>query len=447
MYDRFCSHQGNEQEVRESLPQLQELDLSENLLSSWLVLQQLGTAMPSLACVNLTHNFMAMPTPDKLRGTPHNQSLRILVLNKCCLSWSQVVLIQESVPSLQELHLCSNSISRLSASDNGAPLFPRLQLLDLEDNNISDWEEVMHLSHLPCLRHLWLGGNQLQRINLQPGSTAFQHLQTILLRDNTLSSWGDVDSINRLISITDLRLSGNPILNDARGGGRYEVVARVQGLAMLNGSAVRQRERRDCELRYLRAVLGELDEVKADPQAAAALKASHPRLDTLQDQYGPMAGAIAPASTGTAMSNSMIEVHLVCVAPSAGKKMGQQTKKVPGSLEVGKLKLLCQRLFKVPAARQALFLKAGGENPMPDNIGEDDSKDLMFFSIENGAEILVDDFDPEAHAQQTLAQKAEDARHHAARMLRQTKAIDVIQSVQKQQHAESLASIHKADRS
>lgn len=53
-----------------------------------------------------------------------------------------------------------------------------------------------------------------------------------------------------------------------------------------------------------------------------------------------------------------------------------------GSLEVGKLKLLCQRLFKVPAARQALFLKAGGENPMPDNIGEDDSKDLMFFSIE-----------------------------------------------------------------
>lgn len=78
--------------------------------------------------------------------------------------------------------------------------------------------------------------------------------------------------------------------------------------------------------------VGELDEVKADPQAAAALKASHPRLDALQDQYGPMAGAIAPASTGTALSSSMIEVHLVCVAPSAGKKMGQQTKKVPGEL-------------------------------------------------------------------------------------------------------------------
>ena len=37
-----------------------------------------------------------------------------------------------------------------------------------------------------------------------------------------------------------------------------QVVARVQGLTMLNGSAVRQRERRDCELRYLRAITGML---------------------------------------------------------------------------------------------------------------------------------------------------------------------------------------------
>jgi len=48
-----------------------------------------------------------------------------------------------------------------------------------------------------------------------------------------------------------------------------------------------------------------------------------------QTWYEP---AQRPASTGTALSTSMIEVHLVCVAPSAGKKMGRQTKKVPGEL-------------------------------------------------------------------------------------------------------------------
>ena len=41
--------------------------------------------------------------------------------------------------------------------------------------------------------------------------------------------------------------------------------------------------------------------------------------------------------------------------------------------------------------------------------------------LQSGAEILVDDFDPEAHAQQSVAQKAADAKHHAARMLHQTK--------------------------
>ena len=51
-------------------------------------------------------------------------------------------------------------------------------------------------------------------------------------------------------------------------------------------------------------------------------------------------------------------------------------------MDIGKLKLLCQWLFKLPAAKQALFLKKGSENPMPDNIGEDDSRDLLFFSVE-----------------------------------------------------------------
>ena len=42
-------------------------------------------------------------------------------------------------------------------------------------------------------------------------------------------------------------------------------------------------------------------------------------------------------------------------------------------------------------------------------------------NLQNGAEILVDDFDPEAHAQQTLAQKAAEAKNHAACMLNQAK--------------------------
>ena len=44
-----------------------------------------------------------------------------------------------------------------------------------------------------------------------------------------------------------------------------------------------------------------------------------------------MTGTAAPAQGCQALSASMLEVHLVCVAPSAGKKMGRQTKKLPGN--------------------------------------------------------------------------------------------------------------------
>lgn len=74
--------------------------------------------------------------------------------------------------------------------------------------------------------------------------------------------------------------------------------------------------------------LGELSE--AEEGKTAELKALHPRLDALEAQYGPMAGAVAHRATAISLSSSMLEVHLVCVAPSAGKKMGRQTKKIPG---------------------------------------------------------------------------------------------------------------------
>ena len=72
------------------MPQLQELDLSDNLLSNWLVLRQLGAAVPNLACLNLTSNIMTMPSSEELATVPQNHALRILVLNRCRLTWSQV---------------------------------------------------------------------------------------------------------------------------------------------------------------------------------------------------------------------------------------------------------------------------------------------------------------------------------------------------------------------
>lgn len=95
--------QGNEQELRESLPQLQELDLTSNLLCSWQLLQQMGNALPSLACMNLSQNIMTMPAPDAMSSMPPNTALRVLVLNSCQLNWSEVSTIFSALKLLSPL--------------------------------------------------------------------------------------------------------------------------------------------------------------------------------------------------------------------------------------------------------------------------------------------------------------------------------------------------------
>lgn len=40
----------------------------------------------------------------------------------------QMVSIQTSVPSLQELHLCNNNIAALSSTDPSGSIFPQLQV-------------------------------------------------------------------------------------------------------------------------------------------------------------------------------------------------------------------------------------------------------------------------------------------------------------------------------
>ena len=101
----FSCTQGDEDQLKGSLPNLQELDLTGNLLSDCQVFQQFGNALPSLICVNLSQNFLTLPSSTATSSTPPNATLRTLVLNKCRLIWSQVCKTQ---PSPLAVQFCPN---------------------------------------------------------------------------------------------------------------------------------------------------------------------------------------------------------------------------------------------------------------------------------------------------------------------------------------------------
>ncbi|PNH02433.1 Tubulin-specific chaperone E, partial [Tetrabaena socialis] len=102
-------------------------------------------------------------------------------------------------------------------------------------------------------------------------------------------------------------------------------IARVSGLASLNGAEIRPRERRDAELRYLQHCATEMAAAGADEAGRSAVRAAHPRLRRLMELHGAvLATAATGGSAGGSLASSTAELKLTCVAAAATAKMGTQ---------------------------------------------------------------------------------------------------------------------------
>lgn len=77
----------------------------------------------------------------------------------------------------------------------------------------------------------------------------------------------------------------------------------------------------------------------------------------------------------------MVELRLTCVSASAHAKMGTQVKRLPRSTNLGALRSLCEKLFKVKLGAMALYVKAPGD-PVPEEMGDDDSTALSYWAVQ-----------------------------------------------------------------
>eukprot|EP00884_Botryococcus_braunii_P020395 jgi/Botrbrau1/7039/Bobra.0165s0062.1 len=426
---------GHENELARLVPSLKELDLSDNLLSSWETVGHLASELPNLEVLNLSGNHLTVPSAPATAATSMFRLLQVLVLNHCGISFQQILTLERSIPALRELHLQGNGCVLLA--DPGTSL-QRLEVLDLEGNLVNDWGEVVKLCWLPNLRQLQLSRNRLAAIQYpsikgsehMEGRHAFERLETLLLGDNLISTWDSVDELDKFPRLKDVRLTGNALLQSGPSGARFQVIARVAGLEVLNGSEVRPQERRDAELRYLRVVLGSLQEANAE-EALAIQKAS-PRLPSLLKQYGDVGGATVGSQAGKALTSELREVRLTCLAAAARRNTGSQVKRLPGTMTLGNLKVLCERLFGLPVAHQVMYLRASTD-PVPQPLGEDDLRDLSYLGVEDGNEILVDGDDPnvrkEAQDKELICQKAVQEQL----MADQLRAVEKLMAVEKEQ--------------
>ena len=385
------------------------MDLSGNLMRDWPAVARFGEEFPKIEELNLNNVRLDWHSVLGCKKTPF-ANLRVLSLNGSGCDWASARAVAAATPSLRELSLARCGVRSLggadasaSASASGAyeKALEGLEALNLEGNCLAEWSEVETLAALPNLARLHLGGNRLARVRYPsraPNEDAerrapFASLRGLFLADNAIDEWESIDSLEHFPSLAEVRLTGNPVTQSA--ATRHEIVARVSRLSQLNGSLIADQERKDAEIRYLRRVLGLVKTADAEIPGAGRLQtgseavaANHPRLKALIGSYGELSAHVARARGDGSMGDDMISVTLVCVAASAGEKP-PLTRKIPGSTTVGKLKLLCEKLFKVRANAQRLFHEEPGV-PLPEKL-EPDDYDVAYLGVRDGARVLVEE--------------------------------------------------------
>ncbi|GMH33419.1 hypothetical protein BSKO_01253 [Bryopsis sp. KO-2023] len=378
---------GDAEELETLVPNLEELDLSCNLVSSWLDAAKMVEWLPSIKLLNLSRNLFVIP---KFQDCPTVTRLKSLVLNNCSINFGQILDLAACMPDLRRVQLCGNSIESLASNgDSDLNALNHIEDLDLENNKISSWEEIAKLGQLPNLVRLSLGRNAVSSVAYpsenDTDKPAFPALEILLMAGCDLKDRASIDAMDRFPKLKEVRVTKNPLTVEKKCS-RYEIVARVAKLTFLNGATVSSSERVDCERRYLSQVAGALSLGKENDRDD--ILSSHPRYDDLVEVHGEICAISETFGAPQTLGDFMVELKLTCVAPSAGSKMGSHTKKIPLTLTIATLKMLAEKLFSVDAGKVKFFLK-DKTMPMPEALEDDDRLQLRYLDLKDGQELVI----------------------------------------------------------
>ena len=378
----------------------------------------------------------------------------------------------------------SNHIPRpISLGGGGIVWLANLRFLDLSDCCLTSWtHQVGRLARsLPRLTDLILNDNPLgvieafaeegDRNDVVDGDDDddcqymyFPSLTTLQLTNADITSWSSIDALNAATpNLKSLRFRSNPITSSISAAeSRSVTIARLPQLEYLNASPISDKERTDSERRYVSTVARELlmaetamaaergnedqgkstNGAKEDDVAAAkkerteAILVNHPLFHQLTAKHqDAMSAARAAASGNTAaggsLSHDAINVTIRSMAASSCSTEPLR-RRLPGSLAVGRVKILCSRAFGLDVDLQTLHFRSGdGADAFPTELDDDDNA-LSYYGVTDGAEILMNEIDVEARKrdeerEKTLQEQRIEEQERTATALQaaQTKGFEV----------------------
>ncbi|XP_015124320.1 tubulin-specific chaperone E isoform X2 [Diachasma alloeum] len=372
----------------ELFPNIEELDLSKNLINSWVTIEDICSQLMKLDRLNLSENMI--PADQKLNringAFPNVTQLTMAHMN---YTWKDIEACILMFPALRILSVPFNKANTLDMPISNSPLV-RLETVTLEGNSIADWEEVLKLACLECLENLNLNSNVIERITFsndgEGGKTRlFPALKHIHLSSNLISDWSSVTELEKLQNLEDLKFRDNPVLNaESPETARQLIIAKISRLKVLNATEISVKERRDAEYDYMKLFAKEWLQLSENCDIPRReFLAVHPRFPALVEKYG---GPEIINCKADEMKSDVIIIEFVSMNDSLQGKCVKR--KVLKEMDVQKLTGIAQRLFKI-----------GGKIPILSFVQSKLSREeipldkplqqLKYYSIQNGDRVLV----------------------------------------------------------
>lgn len=379
-------------EVGNLIPNVVSLDLSSNLLVSWRDVITIVEQLPHLESLTLSKNRLKIPD-DVHSFCNCFKSLKILALSSMTYNWEQILDCAEMWPSIEQLVLWANEITVLREPQ--FPVLSELRYLDLEGNHICSWQEICKLGKLSNLEKLNVDDIHLEAIEFSgvkptEKTDLFSNLKIISIRNNYLSQWKDISELNKLKVLKEIRITNNPVLFSViPETARQLIIAKVSGLEVLNRTEITRSERRGAELDYIK--LYHHDWLQSG--GCRNLSSSNPSLEFLivHPTYESLLHKHGTAEDSEVIKeNVLLKNNLTSVkffSPLAPERP-EIVKKIPGTMTVGKVKALVQRIYKVSAGDIHLSV-VNEEDENAEIEMDNDLRELSFYSLSNGDKICV----------------------------------------------------------
>lgn len=415
------------------MPNLETLILSETRFARGL----LGDAVRPPPGKQLPHEI---PLWHGLPATERFPLIKYMELKQTEVEWADLRYFARIFPNLVSLDVSKNpllfdelGLSQLTklANDSKAQktsLFPLVHTIKAQQCNIHSYQDICALCKVfPKMRTLAVNGNCLSDVSLatlEGHKTFFDlkdnsdlSLQQLWIEDNLVSKCETLGVWSRFFPlIENLRWQGNPVAqlpelqrsihSEAHSGEpgtatqtyppallRQIVIAIFPKLCCLNGGDISASERRQTEIYYLSLVARKASIITlVDPDQYHAK-----RLKKLY-QIGLSELPEESSSQETLSGNATTKVVTVKLSPLyevesessvlASTDFIQVTREFPLWLPLKDLKVLCEKLFTIPASNQKLFLTFSDHRCSRIPLVDDECS-LGSYGVSNGSHIMV----------------------------------------------------------